>query len=237
MRAVILAGGRGTRLKPYTLVLPKPLMPIGDWPILEVILRQLKRAGFARVTLAVSHQAELLRAFFGDGSRWSLPVDYSLETQELGTMGPLRLIPDLPEHFLIMNGDVLTDLDFAAFHAAHVARGGLFTVGAQKRESAIDFGVLETDAALDVTAFREKPVTPYLASMGVYVASRRILDLIPPDRRYGFDDLMLDLIARGTPARVHPFAGRWLDIGRPEDCARAVDLFERERSAFLGDAT
>ncbi len=117
-RAVILAGGLGTRLRPYTVVLPKPLMPIGEFPILEVIVRQLARAGFLRITLAVNHQAELVRAFFGDGSKWGVAIDYSLEDQPLGTMGPLKLIGDLPERFLVMNGDILTDLDFRAFHDA-----------------------------------------------------------------------------------------------------------------------
>ncbi len=236
MRAVILAGGRGTRLRPYTVVLPKPLMPIGEWPILEVILRQLKRAGFTRATLAVNHQAELIKAFCGAGGKWGIAVDYSTEERELGTMGPLRLIPDLPDHFLIMNGDVLTDLDFAAFHADHVARDGLFTVSSHFREEVIDYGVLVANEAGDLVEFREKPRTRYHVSMGVYMASRRVLDLIPDGVRYGFDDLMLDLIRRGTPARVRDHRGLWLDIGRPDDCGRAADLFERERARFLEGA-
>src|SRR4051812_15131529 len=125
-RAVILAGGKGTRLRPYTVVLPKPLMPIGDYPILEVVIRQLARHGFDRVTMAVNHQAELIKAFFGDGSKWGVRIDYALEDQPLGTMGPLKRIPDLPEHFLVMNGDVLTDLDFGAFYAEHAAADRLF---------------------------------------------------------------------------------------------------------------
>src|SRR5207247_1061272 len=119
-RAVILAGGKGTRLRPYTVVLPKPLMPIGDYPILEVVVRQLAGSGFDRITMAVNHQAELIKAFFGDGSKWGISIDYSLEDKPLGTMGPLRLIDDLPNDFLVMNGDILTDLDFAAFFGRHV---------------------------------------------------------------------------------------------------------------------
>jgi NDP-sugar pyrophosphorylase family protein len=112
---VILAGGKGTRLRPYTVVLPKPLMPIGEYPILEVVIRQLAKHGFTRITIAVNHQAELIKAFFGDGSKWHVQVDYSLEDEPLGTMGPLKRIADLPEHFLVMNGDVLTDLDSPPF--------------------------------------------------------------------------------------------------------------------------
>jgi NDP-sugar pyrophosphorylase family protein len=120
-RAVILAGGKGTRLRPYTVVLPKPMMPIGEYTILEVVIRQLARHGFDRITLAVNHQAELFKAFFGDGSKWHVRIDYSLEDRPLGTMGPLRLIRDLPAHFLVMNGDILTDLNYA-FHLKHARR-------------------------------------------------------------------------------------------------------------------
>ena len=140
-RAVILAGGRGTRLRPYTVVLPKPLMPIGEYPILEVVIRQLARAGFDHVTLAVNHQAEIIRAFCGDGSKWDMRIDYSLEREPLGTMGPLRLIDDLPEHFLVMNGDVLTDLDFQHFHDEHAARDDLFTISSYRRDHLVDYGV------------------------------------------------------------------------------------------------
>src|SRR4051812_43313453 len=146
-RAIILAGGQGTRLRPYTVVLPKPLMPVGDYPILEVVIRQLVIHGFDRITLAVNHQAELIRAFFGDGSRWNVAIDYSLEDRPLGTIAPLRLVRDLPEHFLVMNGDILTDLPYSAFHDEHVARDSLFTISSHRRKHAIDYGVLRSGAA------------------------------------------------------------------------------------------
>ena len=127
-RAVILAGGRGTRLRPYTVVLPKPLMPIGDHPILEVIVRQLAAKGFERITMAVNHQANLIKAFFGDGSQWGVRIDYSMESQPLSTIAPLALIPELPDHFLLMNGDILTDLDLGSFWNAHVSADRTFTI-------------------------------------------------------------------------------------------------------------
>jgi NDP-sugar pyrophosphorylase family protein len=232
-RAVILAGGRGTRLRPYTVVLPKPLMPIGEFPILEVIVRQLARAGFGHVTMAVNHQAELIKAFFQDGAKWGTRIDYSLEDRPLGTMGPLRLIGDLPEHFLVMNGDVLTDLDFAALFDAHAASGAIFTIASSAREEIIDYGVLETDADGRLVGFREKPRSHYEVSMGVYMLSARVLRHIPPERPYGFDHLMLDLIAAGERVAVRRFAGYWLDIGRPDDYARAIDEFDTMRSRFL----
>jgi len=233
-RAVILAGGRGTRLRPYTVVLPKPLMPIGEYPILEVIVRQLSRAGFDHITMAVNHQAEIIKAFFVHGERWGVRIDYSQEFQPLGTMGPLTLISDLPSHFLVMNGDVLSDLDYASFHDEHVERGELFTISSMSREHQIDYGVLETNDAQRLAGFREKPKTRYQVSMGIYMVSSLVLEYIPRDTAYGFDNLMLDLLAAQQPARVSPFDGYWLDIGRPDDYARAIDEFEAMKERFIG---
>ena len=129
-RAIILAGGKGSRLRPYTIVLPKPLMPIGDFPILEVVVRQLVRDGFEHISMAVNHQASLIRAFFGDGSKWSIKIDYYEEDKPMGTMGSLNKINDLPENFLIMNGDILTDLNYRDFHANHSKNKSLFRIGA-----------------------------------------------------------------------------------------------------------
>ena len=233
-RAVILAGGRGTRLRPYTVVLPKPLMPIGEYPILEVVIRQLAARGFDHITMAVNHQAELIRAFFGDGAKWNLRIDYSLESEPLGTMGPLRLIRDLPEHFLVMNGDILTDLDFATFHDAHVAEDRHFTISSYAREQKIDYGVLVSGEDRALKEFREKPVTPYEVSMGVYMVSRRVLDLVPEGRPYGFDGLMHDMLASGRRVDVRRFEGYWLDIGRPDDYMQAIEEFGGMEKHFLG---
>lgn len=232
-RAVILAGGRGTRLKPYTVIFPKPLMPVGDYPILEIIVRQLSRHGFSHITLAVNHQANLIKAFFGDGKAWGVKVDYSLESTALSTIAPLRLIPDLPEHFILMNGDVLTDLDFNCFWNEHVAANRLFTIAAARREQSAEYGVLLADDANTLIGFEEKPITKYLVSMGVYGVSKRILSLIPEGQKYGFDDLMTDLIARKERVHVRPYEGYWLDIGRPDDYAQAIEDFENRRQIFL----
>jgi NDP-sugar pyrophosphorylase family protein len=222
-RAVILAGGRGTRLRPYSVALPKPLMPVGDQSILEIIIRQLAAAGFDHLTLAVNHQADILMAVFKDGAKWSVKIDYSLETEPLGTMGPLRLAKDLPENFLVLNGDILTDLDFAAFYDAHVAENALMTISASKRVQSIDYGVLKLNDGGELAAFEEKPQIPYLVSMGVYCLNRRILSHIPEGRPYGFDNLVLKLIEMNEPARVAEHSGYWLDIGRPDDYQRATD--------------
>jgi NDP-sugar pyrophosphorylase family protein len=235
-RAVILAGGRGSRLRPYTVVLPKPLMPIGEYPILEVILRQLMRFDFRRVTLAVSHQANLIKAFCGDGSQWGLSIDYSLEDKPLSTIAPLRLIPDLPENFLLMNGDVLADLDFAEFYCRHVDERRLFTIAASQRQHIVDYGVLRIDSANQLTGFDEKPSVEYLVSMGIYVVHRSVLDRIPPETKYGFDDLMLAMLAAKERVHVQTHRGFWRDIGRPDDYLQAVDEFETIGPRLLGDA-
>jgi NDP-sugar pyrophosphorylase family protein len=232
-RAVILAGGKGTRLRPYTVVLPKPLMPIGEFPILEVIVRQLIGHGFSHITMAVNHQAEIIKAFFGDGSKWGVCIDYSLEDQPLGTMGPLRLIPDLPDNFLVMNGDILTDLDYGMFFERHIAGGYIFSISSAVRHHVVDYGVLETTEEAHLSAFREKPSLRYQVSMGIYMVSRRALDFIPQAGAYGFDDLMHDLLAAGEKVYVRPHEGYWLDIGRPDDYARAIDEFDSMRSKLL----
>lgn len=230
---MILAGGKGTRLHPYTVVLPKPLMPVGEYPVLEVVVRQLASHGFGHLTLAVNHQAELIKAFFGNGSKWDVKIDYSLEDRPLGTMGPLRLIKDLPEHFLVMNGDILTDLDYSTFFSEHVTDQGLFTISSHHREQRIDYGTLEINEDGSLRAFCEKPITSYHVSMGVYMASREIVNYVPESQHYGFDQLMLALLKAGKTVRVRSFGGYWLDIGRPDDYAQAIEEFDAMKHRFL----
>lgn len=231
-RAVILAGGKGSRLRPYTVVMPKPLMPIGEYPILEVVLRQLINSGFDHITLAVNHQAEIIRAFFNDGAKWNIKIDYSYEDLPLGTMGPLKQISDLPEHFLVMNGDVLTDLDYGRFYDEHVFENRLFTISSYTRSQLIDYGVLEVKDNY-LTDFIEKPSRRYNVSMGVYMVSKEIVKFIPENTPYGFDNLMLDGLKNGKKIRVEKFDGYWLDIGRPDDYMQAIDEFAEMRNRFL----
>ena len=156
-RAVILAGGKGTRLKPYTMVLPKPLVPIHEYPVLELIIRQLKRNDFTHITLAVNHMAELIMAYFGNGEKWGIHIDYSLENKQLSTMGPLKLIKDLPENFLVMNGDVLTDLDLGSFFDEHIKNKRLFSIASHRRTIMSEYGVLDINEEQNLIGFREKP--------------------------------------------------------------------------------
>jgi NDP-mannose synthase len=237
MHVAILAGGRGVRLRPYTTALPKPLVPIGEeYAILDIILQQLKMQGFTRVTLAIGHLGSLIRAFVGDGSRWGLEVDYSEENQPLSTIGPiLNFIDRLPEHFLVMNGDVLTDLDYGDLLQRHIHSGAPLTVATYQRQVKIDFGTLETVDG-HIVKFREKPTLAYGVSMGVYAMSRRTLARYPKGVPFGFDDLVLDLLARQDRPRAYHFDGYWLDIGRPDDYDEANRSFEELRGVLLPPA-
>lgn len=232
--AVILAGGRGVRLRPYTTCIPKPLVPIGDeMSILEIILRQLRAAGFTSVTLAVGHLSQLIRAYVGDGSQWGLAVDFHHERAPLGTMGPLVELRDrLPEKFLVMNGDILTDLDYRALMDQHCVTGADVTVATYRRQVQIDFGVLEVDES-EVRDFTEKPTLNYSVSMGIYGFSRALLDYYLPGVPVGFDTLMLDRLRAGAPPKTFTFSGYWLDIGRPDDYDRAQSEFALRREDLL----
>lgn len=221
-RAIILAGGKGTRLKPYTVSLPKPLVPIVEKPIIEIIIQQLVKSGFDRITLTINHMAEIIKAFCGDGSKWGVQIDYSHEEKPLSTMGPLKLIHDLPNNFLVMNGDVLTDLDFGEFFTKHINNGSLFTISSYERTHINDYGVLSVSEENILHGFLEKPVTKFEVSMGVYMLSKEILNYIPVNTAFGFDDLMHKLLKSNRKVNVVKHNGYWLDIGRPDDYEQAA---------------
>lgn len=237
MHAVILAGGRGVRLRPYTTSLPKPLMPIGDeFSILDIVLTQLAQRGFESATLAIGYLGNLIRSYVGDGSRWGMSVDYATENSPLGTIGPvLQILDRLPAHFLVMNGDVLTDLDYADLLTQHVNDSAPLTVATYQREVKIDFGVLAAEGKR-IVDFTEKPTLTYRVSMGVYGMSRRTLENYPSGVPLGFDELVLDLLASNRPPREFSFDGYWLDIGRPDDYDRANAEFDSIRGVLLKGA-
>lgn len=233
MKAVILAGGKGTRLAPYTVVFPKPLMPLGDTPILEVVVHQLRRHGFDDIIMAVGHLAELIMAYFNDGRRFGVRISYSKEETPLGTAGPLALIPGLDETFLVMNGDVLTTLDYGELVRYHHRSGAIATIAMHERAVRIDLGVIESDEANRVIGYIEKPTYQYRVSMGIYVFDPRVLRYIPRGERLDFPDLVLKLLAAGEQVMGYPYDGYWLDIGRADDYAQAAEEFARLRSQFL----
>lgn len=233
MKAVILAGGKGTRLAPYTTVLPKPLLPIGDMPVLEVVLRQLAHYGFTDVTLAVGYLSELLMAYCGDGSKFGLRIQYSQEEQPLGTAGPIALIPDLRETFLVMNGDLLTTLDYRAMFQYHCQRNAIATLATYHREVKIDLGVIEVDEDNWVKNYIEKPTYQYSVSTGIYIFEPGVLEYIPPNQHLDLPELVIQLKGKNQPVNAYHFDGYWLDIGRHDDYALATQEFEANRSIFL----
>ena len=224
MKAVIQAGGRGERLKPYTMVLPKPLMPVGDRPVLELLLKWLRRSGTRDVYITTGYLGHLIRLICGDGRQWDLRISYTAESEPLGTMGALNLIKDeLNSTFLVLNGDVLTNLNLNAFCAFHRQHGGILSVAVARKKFCIDFGVIEIQGKKAVS-FKEKPSIFYDVSMGIYCMNPEILDLIPLNGPYGFDDLMLNLLGRNLPIHTYFHDGEWLDIGRVEDFQKAQEM-------------
>lgn len=228
----------GTRLRPYTVVLPKPLIPIGDRPILDIIVHQLRRCGFERLTIATGYLPGLIEAVFGDGSAYGVQIEYTHERTPLGTAGPLALVDDLHHDFLVMNGDTLTDMDYAELLRCHVASGAAATIATVRRTVRIDLGVLKFGDSSDpdrLTGYDEKPTIEYDASMGIYCFSPRILPCIERDVPLDFPDLVLRLVEMGEAVRAWRSSDYWLDIGRHEDYGQAVAEFELNRSRFIPD--
>ena len=232
-RAIILAGGKGTRLKPFTQILPKPLMPIGKFTILEIVIKQLRHYGFKYITIAVNHRANQIKAFLGNGKKFDVLIDYAFEKNPLGTMGPLKNINNLPKNFLVMNGDILTDLNFNKLLKQHIKNKNLFTISSHERNELIDYGLLETNKKKILTNFVEKPYKKYQVSMGVYVLNKNILQYIPKNRFFGFDNLMYKLLRLKKKVKVIKHNGYWLDIGRPSDYIAAIEQFKKIRKKLL----
>jgi NDP-sugar pyrophosphorylase family protein len=233
MKAVILAGGRGARLAPYSTVLPKPLVPIGNIPILEVIIRQLIDAGFTEVTLTLGHLGELIRAYFAAHKTLSSQIELKFvdEEEPTGTAGSIKLVEGLPETFLVMNGDVLTTIDYRQLVDFHRANGACLTIASHQKPVNIDLGVLRVRDG-EVVDYIEKPKYVYPVSMGVYVYDRAVLEHIPAGQHFDFPDLVLKLIAAKKKVACFESAAIWLDIGRREDYAEAQEVFEKNRHLF-----
>jgi NDP-sugar pyrophosphorylase family protein len=231
---VILAGGRGSRLAPYTTVLPKPLLPVGDRAILDVVVRQLQRAEFDQLTIAVGHLAHLIAAVFGDGSDHDVRIEYHEERTPRGTAGPLATIDGLDETFLMLNGDVLTTLDFRALVDAHNAAGNALTIATHRREVYVDYGVLHAENGR-VIGYEEKPTLVYVVSMGVYALEPSVRRFVPADRPFDLPDLVHALLAAGEPIGSYQYDGYWLDIGRHDDYEQAIAEFEGLLPLLLPD--
>ena len=233
MKAIVLAGGKGRRLAPYTHIIPKPLMPIGEMPILEILLRQMKNAGITDVTLTVGHLAELLRSYFQDGSRFGINISYSHEDTPLGTAGPLSLIQGLDDTFLVTNGDILTTLSLGNLIQFHQDHKAIATIAMHQRKVKIDLGVIQCDGGNRVVGYLEKPSLDYLVSMGIYVFDPRVLSYIPHNRYLDFPDLVHILLDAKEKVVGFPFEDYWQDLGRPDDYEQATEDFDSMRERFL----
>lgn len=234
MQAVILAGGKGTRLKPFTKNFPKPLVPLDDLPILEIELRQLKYYGFTHVVLAVNHLAELIKSFFGDGRRLGIHISYSEEKKEMGTAGPLALINNLADNFLVMNGDLLTTIDYKNLYQQHLKNQNDLTIPVYKKEVKIDLGILKikNDKLIN---YLEKPTYNFDVSMGVYVFNKRVIKEINKNKKMDIPDLILKMKKKKKKIRIFKGNYYWLDIGRVEDYEKATEIFSKKRKEFLLD--
>lgn len=235
MQAIILAGGKGTRLRPYTTIFPKPLVPVGDYPILEIIIRQLHRYGFNDIIISTGHLAELIEAYFGNGSRWGVQIEYVREKVPLNTAGALGLIEDFDNDFLVMNGDILTNLNYMSLFNFHLEKKGIATLALHKRETKIDFGVIEITSDNKLNNYVEKPSYSLLVSMGINVLNSHCKDYIKKGESIGMPDLFLRMKQEGEIIFCYQEECYWLDIGRPDDYQIAQDEFVHNIEWFLNE--
>jgi NDP-sugar pyrophosphorylase family protein len=237
MTAVILAGGKGTRLKPFTMSIPKPLLPLGDTPILEIVIEQLAAAGVSRIVLTLGHMAHLLLATIGDGARWGVKIEPIFEKEPLGTAGSLRAIENLDDNFLVMNADLLTTLDYRDLFNFHVQHDAMATIGLSKREVLIDYGVVRASSSGILDDYLEKPTIPYSVSMGINMLSRKCLKFIPATGKFDMPSLMLAIRSSGSPVHCYETDCYWKDIGRFDDYQQASEDFVQNPSLFLARRT
>lgn len=233
-RAIILAGGKGTRLQPFTAHFPKPLVPLGDTPVIEVLIRWLIQNGITDVTLTLGHLAELIRAYFDHRKQLAdqITLRFVQEEEPTGTAGSISLVKDLTDTFLVLNGDLLTNLDLQALIQFHKEQNAILTVAAHRRDVKVDLGVLEFDSNMRITDYKEKPETTYHVSMGIYVYEPTVLAYIQSGTYLDFPNLVLRLLENGEKVCAYPADCLWLDIGRPSDYALAQELFENQRKNF-----
>ncbi|MDD4957513.1 MAG: sugar phosphate nucleotidyltransferase [Candidatus Omnitrophica bacterium] len=227
MKALILAGGKGTRLAPFTATVPKPLFPLGDRTILEIVVGQLKRAGVKDMVFAVGYLAELVEAYFGNGRKFGVKISYARETRPLGTAGPIKALKGERSDFLVMNGDVLADMDFGDLIKAHKKSGSIATICCYRKKQRSSLGMIEHDRDGYLTDYHEKPEYTHIVSTGIYCFSPEALKFIKKGEHLDLPELMIRLKDKGMKVKVFMMNGDWFDIGTPEDYSRALDFWEK----------
>jgi len=230
VQAVILAGGKGSRLMPRTSEIPKPMVKIGNHPIIEILIKRLVNSGVTKATIAVNHMSQQIKNYVGDGSKFGLEINYSSEDKPLSTIGPLKLIGDLPELFLVVNGDILTDMNFADLYNFHKTEKPLLTVATKMRHDRVDYGVIVSNDEGQIVGFVEKPEVNFQVSTGIYLFSREVLEYVPENEPFGFDQLMKLLLEKEKRVMTYPFDGYWLDVGRPDDYQKANEDIKKIES-------
>jgi NDP-sugar pyrophosphorylase family protein len=233
MTAIILAGGKGTQLKPFTVTIPKALLPVCDVPIVEIVIEQLVSAGFKRIVLCFGHMAPLFGAVLGDGSRWGIQIEAVFEDEPLGTAGALRLVKSPGNTFLVMNGDLLTTIDFAEFSRFHQANKAIASIAVNRRSVSIDYGVVASDRANRLSRYTEKSKIDYAVSMGIYMFSRKALSFLPNHGRFDIPDLMSTLQQKTDGVFCYKTDCYWQDIGRSDDYEAATEDFSKDPARFL----
>lgn len=238
MKAVVMAGGTGTRLAPYTRILPKPLLPVGDRPILEIIIGQLRDAGVEEIVIATGYLSGLIETFFGDGLAYGVSISYAREVEPLGTAGAIATIDDLDETFLMMNGDILTTPPYGELLEAHQASGAVATIATRPEDVEIDYGVVRLGERVNgvarIDSFDEKPTIVCQVSAGIYVFEPEVVDYVTPGERLDFPELLGRLLAAGLPVSSHEHNGYWMDVGQLHHLEAAVQEFEGSAERFVG---
>ena len=233
VQAVILAGGKGSRLRPYTKILPKPLVPLGDFPISEIIIRQLKFYGLKNIVISTGHMAELIETYFGDGRRWGVCIQYVREAKPLGTAGALKLVKQLADSFLVINGDTLTSVNFKKLIALHKLKKAMATIVVKERVVKTDFGIIEYDKKNMFLDYIEKPEHRSFVSTGINILNKECPKFIKRSESIGMPELMLRMRASGEPIYCHKTKDAWLDLGRSDDLEKAQIIFRRSKKKFL----
>lgn len=225
MKAVILAGGLGTRLKPFTEVIPKPLLPIGEKSVLEIQIDRLKKHGFDEIFLATNYKSDYIEGFFGDGSRYGVKLEISKELKPLGTAGPLLILKErLTEPFIVMNGDILSLVDFSKLYDFAKSQNSLLTISIKKEVTPFAFGNIFFDGDR-VTGIEEKPNILMYILAGVYVMKPEIFKYFPEDAYFGMDSLILKMLAEDSIVSKYELTEYWLDIGRLNDYEKAQEIY------------
>jgi NDP-mannose synthase len=227
MKAVLMVGGKGTRLRPYSYVMPKPMVPVGKYPVLELAVRQLKKNGFDEAIFSLGYMGHIIRNHFQSGEKFGIKITYSEEKEPLGTAGHLSLVrSQLKDTFLVMNGDILAAVNFKDLIERHKKSGAIVTAVLQKQRNTLEYGVVNTDENGMVLAYIEKPTQEHNATIGMYIMEPGVLDYIDDGKRLDMPDLITKLVNAKRKVNSYQLEGTWLHLSKPGDVEKANDRWK-----------